>query len=371
MDCSQIKIILTNLLNLRNQFAEVYSRVDESKDHHDPANRQAMESSESLMREIKKATEALENQLKKITFNQLSKWLKETKVKGQPLESKLEGGSLEALIKRQEIFYQKMYGKDFTIDRSRIRIDKSRLKAIAKGLETGTVNYPLIIATPETLTEEELAQTEAQFAYHKLLEPFKVQGLKIWAETGADDRWTKLSLEQVLEGYLPVELSDFDQTPNQAGQIPLEQDWAQEIQRIIKLKEVAPKIKPQQIKLIFTDSRQDVPTDQKPIIQSGEVLSNEDFKKIIDTRRFTEMIKAQVNVLNPQEWITLAAQLYVKDKTYLSRNTWDWLMAILKNKEGVKSPVSAANAHSHVAVLHLNSYKAGNSYSNGRWRLSL
>ncbi len=371
MDCSQIKSALTHLLDLRAEFIEAYSRVDENKGHHDPENIQAIESSESLIKEIKREMEAWESQLKEITFSQLERWLKE-----ENLESKLEGGSLEALIKRQEQFYQKMYGKGFTIDRSKIRIDKSRLKAIAQGLETGAVNYPLIIATPEALTEKELAQTEAQFAYHKLLEPLKKQGLKIWKDAASDDpndpeRWTKLTLEQVLEGYLPVEISDFDQTPNQAGQIPLEQDWAKEIQRIIKSKEVAPKIKPQQIKLIFTDSRQDIPQDQKPITQSGEVLSNEEFNKIKDSRRFTEMVKAQVNVLNPQEWITLAAQLYAKDKTYLSRNTWDWLMAILTNKEGVDPPVSAADASSLGVEVYLFSVWAGIGFSIWRWRFSL
>ena len=41
-DCSQIKDSLTNLINLRNQFAAAYSGVDENKDRHDPANKQAM-----------------------------------------------------------------------------------------------------------------------------------------------------------------------------------------------------------------------------------------------------------------------------------------------------------------------------------------
>jgi len=370
MDCSQIKSALTHLIDLRNQFSEVYSRVDENLGSHDPANKQAMESAESLMKEIKREMEAWESQLKEMTFNQLAKWLKETKVKGQSLESKLEGGSLESLINSQEQFYQQMYGPDFKIDRSKIKIDKSRLPAIAQGLETGAVNYPLIMATPETLTEEELAQTEAQFAYHKLLEPLKKQGLKIWAETGMD-RWTKLTLEQVLESYISVELSDFDNTPNQAGQIPLEQDWVKEIQRIIKAKKQAPKIQPKQIKLIFTDAHQDIPANQKPVTQSGEVLSDEEFNQIKDTYRFTEMIKAQVNVLNPQEWITLAAQLYAKDKTYLSRNTWDWLMAVLKNRADINPPISAADAGSIVDGVFLDSGRAGYGSSIWRWRTSL
>jgi len=62
-DCSQIKSALTHLLDLRNQFAEAYSRVDESLGRHDPANQQAMESSETKMKEIKEAIQELENLL--------------------------------------------------------------------------------------------------------------------------------------------------------------------------------------------------------------------------------------------------------------------------------------------------------------------
>ncbi len=366
-DCSQIQSSLKNIINLRTEFIETYSRVAESKGPHDLANRQAIQSSETKMKEIKEAIKELEAQLTEITLSQLSLWLKE-----ENLESKLEGGSLEALITSQEQFYQKMYGPDFKIDRTQIKIDKSRLKAIKKGLETGAVNYPLIIATPETLTEEELAQTEAQFAYHKLLEPLKKQGLKIWSETSTA-KWARLTLEQVLEGYLPVELSDFNQIPDQAGKIPLEQDWVKEIQRIIELKQSVPKVQPQQIKIIFTDSRQDVPEDQKPINHSGAVLSDEEFNQIKKFRKFAEMIKAQVNVLTPQEWITLAAQLYAKDKIYLSIDTWEWLMAILKNKEGTHFPVSAASVNSLDVRngVDLRSNTAFDGNGGGRWRISL
>ena len=308
--------------------------------------------------------EAVETSGEFLTYAQLQKWLKETKTPdGKSLESKLEGGSLEALIKRQEAFYQERYGKDFKLDRDSIKIEASRLTAIAKGLETGAVNYPLIVATPEKLTKDEQNQTEAEFVYHKLLEPLKEQGLKIWAETGAE-RWSGLTLKECLKDYIPVTVSDFKDSK---GKIKLNNDnWIAEFQRIIKAKGQAPKTKPQTVKLVFTDARQDVPEEVQPVNLKGEATDRK--------ASFIEMIQAQVQVLNSQEWITLASQLYAKDKTYASRNTYDWTMSILDHQgKGKKDdpPVSAGRAGSGSGGVYLRSNLVGAGYSGNRWRCSL
>ena len=83
------------------------------------------------------------------------------------------------------------------------------------------------------------------------------------------------------------------------------------------------------------------------------------------------MIKNQVKVLTPEQWITLAAQTYQQDRTYLSPNTWDWMMAVLKNKDGVNPPVSAARASSDGGEVILYSGLAGHSVGDGRWRSAL
>jgi len=287
-----------------------------------------------------------------LSYNGFSSWLKTEKTSdGQPLESKLEDGSLEALIIRQEKFYQNRYGNDFELDLTKIKIDKSRLEAIKKGLENGAVNYPLIIATPETIDSN---QTEAEFAYHNLLEPLKKDKLKIWAETGTA-RWTGLTLDETLEGYLPFEFADF----NVADLIA---NWQTEIQRIIDIKKQAPKVQANQISLVMTDSRQNIPQDQKLINQQGEEVENK--------FSFIEMIKAQVKALTPQEWITLAGQTYAQDKTYLSQGTYDWQMAVLAHTEK-NTPVSAASAYSNAAEVRLDSADAGVAGDAGRWRCSL
>ena len=285
-----------------------------------------------------------------LNFDSLQNWLKDN-----DLEKHLEGGSLEALINKQEQFYQQSYGPDFRLDRSTIKIESSRLELIRKGLENGSVNYPLLTVIPDKLTPTEAQMTQAEFAYHKLLEPLKTQGLKIWAETGAS-RWTKLTLPEVLKGYILVELEDFDVQA-------LEADWQTEIARVIAQKQTAPKIAPGQTELTFTDSRQDVPREQQVINQEGKETANQ--------FSFIEMIKNQVKVLTPQQWITLAAQKYQQDKTYLSRNTWDCMMAVLKNKDGVDPPVSVAAAGSGGGEVRLVSGYAGGSVDGGRWRSAL
>ena len=271
------------------------------------------------------------------------------------LEKHLEGGSLEALIDKQEAFYRQSYGQDFQLDRSTIKIESSRLPLIEKGIKNGSINYPLLTVIPNKLAPNEANMTQAEFSYHKLLKPLKDQDLKIWGETGAD-RWTKLTLPEVLKGYIPVELNDFDLAA-------LEADWQQEITRVIAQKQTAPKIEAGRVELTFTDSRQDVPKEQQVINQSGEETAN--------SFSFIEMIKNQVKVLTPEQWITLAAQTYQQDRTYLSPNTWDWMMAILKNQDGVNPPVSAASAYSGGGGVGLYSDIAGHSGASGRWRSAL
>lgn len=61
MDCSQLQKSLSHLLSLLAEFTSVYTRVEESKGHKDPANKQAIESSESLLQEIRLAIREIEN----------------------------------------------------------------------------------------------------------------------------------------------------------------------------------------------------------------------------------------------------------------------------------------------------------------------
>lgn len=61
--CVQLKESLNKLLNLSAEFTSVYSHVEESKGYRDPANKQAIESSESLLQEIRLAIRKVESYL--------------------------------------------------------------------------------------------------------------------------------------------------------------------------------------------------------------------------------------------------------------------------------------------------------------------
>ena len=362
MNCPQLKLKFTKLQVLQEQFDHAFNCFKDMKKN-TPVEREvvALELNR-LTTEIQATTASFEDELEmsELRYNKIAQWLKtETVVvdgKTVSLESRLDGGSFEALIDSQEQFYQKSYGADFKIDRSKIRLEKSRMKRIKAGLENGAVNFPLITVIPENLSEEEKEMTEAEFAYYKLMEPLKSEGLTIWEETGSTERWTNLSLAEVLKGYIPVEIADFD-IQN------LETNWQTEIVRIIDQKKSASKIQAGKITLTFTDNSQNILEDQKPINQDGQEVAN--------TYSFVEMIKNKVNILTPEQWIALASQLYVKDKVYLSISTYDWMMAVLKNNMGSNEPASAANAHSGTDDVCINSFWADDNNVDLRWRGAL
>lgn len=288
-----------------------------------------------------------------LNFNQLKKWLRQNN-----LERFLPGG-LEGQIAGQEKFYQNFYGKNFRLNRNKIFIKAERLPAIKLGMETGALNYGLVVATPSVLTEEEQKWTEAEFAYHRLLVPQKKDGkdgLKIWAETGTD-RWSNLTLTEVLAGYIPV-------TPEDFNFVNLKEDWKKEIQRVIGVKGPAPKQTAGKVELIFTDSRQDVPANQALINAKGDIINN--------IHSFVDAITNSVRFLTPEQEIVLAAQYYFRDKTYLSPNTWDWESAVLDHKGKKNDPhVSAASADSNGGGFSLNSGNADGSDSDYRLRSAL
>lgn len=280
-----------------------------------------------------------------LNFEQIKSWWKE-----RGLDQYFD---LEKQIDEQEKYWQKIYGADFKIDRSKITKDAKLIGVIEKGLETGCVNGIVINATPEKLSKEETGMTEAQYAFHKLLEK---NGMDIWARTGTD-RWTKLELEELLKRYLPVECSDFDAEA-------LQDDWIAEFKRIINAKGSVPKQKAGKIKLIFTDLRQDIPDDQDLVNLDGKVVKN--------PYSFIDAISNKINFTTPEEEIIMAGQMFAKDKKYISRKYWEWMMAIVDHSDKkANPPVSAACADSDDGSFRLDSDRAGRSYDDDRLRVRL
>ncbi len=278
------------------------------------------------------------------------KWLQDNK-----LEKHLVGGGLEKQITQQETFYQKFYGKKFKIDRKKIFVDPSRLPAIKAGLEAGCINCVLAKATPNTLTETEAQMTEAEFFFERLMSPLKEDGFKIWAETGTD-RWTKLTLAELLHRCNPAEPEELDAEA-------FKKDWVAEEMRLVSQKGSAPKVQAGMVEIIFTSSAVDIPHDQTIVSKDGAIVKPDD-------PSYVSAIANKVRVISHAEGSILASQMYAKNKTLIASNTWEWRRDLVKHDDkDINTPCSVALALSSGSEFSLDSSHA--DFSAGYFRLRL
>ncbi len=286
-----------------------------------------------------------------LNYAALLKWFQ-----ANNLERYLQTGSLEKQIKAQENFYQRFYSKEFRIQRKKIFVDSRRLPAIKAGLEAGCINQAIIKATPDVLTEAEAQMTGAEFFYERLAKPLKKDGFKIWAETGTD-RWTKLTLVELLQRCNPTEPEEFSET--------FQEDWVTDEMRVIGEKNGPSKITACAVEIVFTSNEADIPRDQKIVNKNGEMVE-------LANRSYVSAITKKVRVVSHEEGIILACQLYAKDKTYLALNTWEWRRDVVDHRDkSAKPSVSVASADSDGSEFSLYSDGADNSYGGSRLRLAL
>lgn len=283
---------------------------------------------------------------KKLNFKQLLSWLQKNK-----LDSKLLGG-LNDQIAEQEKFYRRFYRGDFRIECKEIFVDAGRLLAIKAGLENGCLNYALIKArlygTP---------MTGAEYAFEYLAKKLKPDGFKIWAETRTD-RWTKLTLAELLQRCNPTEPEEFDAAA-------LKNNWPVEVFRVINLKGAPPEDNARSIELVFTSNLADIPGDQIIVNKDGEIVRP-------DNSSYASAAAKKVRVLSHEEGIILASQLYARNKTYLALNTWEWRRDVVNHGDkNTSPPVSVASASSGDGELGLFSGVADVSSSDYRLRLAL
>lgn len=288
---------------------------------------------------------------KYLNLKKLLEWLKKNS-----LDMKLIGG-LMGQIAEQEKFYQKFYGSDFRIDRKKIRVAASRLAAIKAALEAGSVNYALIKVVPDAITDTEAQMTGAEFFYERLMKPLKKDGFKIWAENGTD-RWSGLTLAELLRRGVPVE-------PEEIDAVAFKTDWVKEEVRVIKNICLLSAVKAGSVEIIFTSNLADIPNDQAIINKDGEIVK-------LDDRSYVSGVVKKVRVLARDENIVLACQCWAKDKTYLARNTWDWLRDLVDHMDKRTSPpFSVASADSSDSEFGCYSRSADHSHSDDRFRLAL
>lgn len=283
-----------------------------------------------------------------LSYDAFLKWLKKNN-----LEKFLSGRSLEKQLRGQGEFYRQFYGPGFKLDRKKIRINVGRLPAIKAGLEAGCLNYALLKVVPDNLDKIEASMTEALYFYERILALLKKDGLRIWAEVGVD-RWIELTLKKLLSCSNPIEPEEFNPEA-------MREDWVKEIIRVALLKGEAPRVVPGSVELVFTSDLPDIPADQKTVNKAGEIVEPKD-------RSYISVITNQVRVISRAEGILLAAQLYWQNKTYLARNTWEWLRDVASHP-AVNPPVSIGHAHSRGDELELGSSV---HWGDGRrFRLSL
>jgi len=184
----------------------------------------------------------------------------------------------------------------------------------------------------------------------------KKDGFKVWAETGTD-RWTKLTLTELRRRCAPTE-------PEQIDVDAFRKDWGAEVKNAI-CKTSFPKVMAGSHELIFTSNLVDISQDQVIVNKAGESV-------VLDDRSYVAAIAKNVMVQSHDEGIILAAQLFVKDKTLIAPNTWEWRRDLIDHRDKNTSPlVSVAIARSGRGELYLNSHNADNSNGNNRLRLAL
>jgi len=198
--------------------------------------------------------------------------------------------------------------------------------------------------------------TGAEFFYERLAKPLKKDGFKIWAETGTD-RWTKLTLVELLQRCNPTEPEEFSET--------FQEDWVTDEMRVIGEKNGLSKITAGAVEIVFTSNEADIPRDQKIVNKNGEMVE-------LANRSYVSAITKKVRVVSHEEGIILACQLYAKDKTYLALNTWEWRRDVVDHRDkSAKPSVSVAYAGSVDSGFGLDSSGAGHSSGGSRLRLAL
>lgn len=284
-----------------------------------------------------------------LSFDQFKGWLKEN-----GLAEKIP--VIEEQINDQEKFYQDVCGGK--LDRSKFFVERDRLPGIKKGFEVDCINFAEVVPISENPTEEEAQMVDAEYLFHKIMEPLEAKkGFKFW-EKGGRKRWTKLELLELLKRGVPVE-------PDEIDAEAFRKDWVAEEIRVLDLKGAAPKIKAGSMKLVFTDNRLDVPRDQVIVNKKGEIVSPEDNSHI-------KTVANNIRVLSRAEKIALASYVFWKTGKYLSLETWEFDRDFVDHRDKkTDPPVSVASGGSDSGGFSFYSGNADSSYDRHRRRVSL
>jgi hypothetical protein len=78
------------------------------------------------------------------------------------------------------------------------------------------------------------------------------------------------------------------------------------------------------LKIVFTDSRSQIPKEQNAVNIFG-------WERKMNDRHIFETIKQEIQALTIQEWLILASQLFDRDGTILSKDQNNWLASVCRD----------------------------------------
>lgn len=141
-------------------------------------------------------------------------------------------GAVGDLLEHQKFFYREAYADPtFTIDHTKLGLPRERLDAWKDALARGEADYPLVVAPPQNLTNEErgLSPSSAHTLHRVLFDRLiRAKGITVWERTDPDlntflDQVRDLTLEDLTRTDLlgpdgkPLRFErnpELDQSPN-------------------------------------------------------------------------------------------------------------------------------------------------------------
>lgn len=316
---------------LLDQLAEMIIELSSSKTKNSP----------------KKVKAQFKNHDEALDYSKFANWFHQDN-----LDQYLGSGNLESEMYGQELFFQKFYGSDFSINCTDIFVKKSRLPAIKKGLEIGAVNRIIVKPIPAVLTSVQARYNPNQFFGNEIL---RKSGMEIWKNTSRS-RWTSLILDECLAGCIDV-------VPECFNAVNLRSNWEAECLQVADRKGQMPAVIPNSVEMSFVDGRRNIPVDQKYINQTGKVVK-------IDDCNFITAIEANIKLTPPAEEIILACQLFDETGEYMATDTYEFNSALLEHSK-IKPSVSVVFASSYDSGFRFNSNYADDSDCSNRFRISL
>jgi len=317
----------------------------------------------------------------KWTLDQLRHWLSTKRAPdGATLESKLEGGSLDAQVQQ----YARAFAegpRGFQLDLAKLRFphDAPTLARLQEGIECGAITGIVIEAYPDAEqlkaiaakvnpadSDTELDTMQGESGVDFLARHFQARGGKLydaanrlahmrtmkWPARSGSPLWKAFHERAAQEGrnvatdYLDANRNRTRAYKKDHADIYADLDDQKTVQDLLG-----------SASMVFTNTKKDVP-------KTGKILGADGVTTLAQGQGLSSiaLMQHKVDTLSPAEELALASAMSTPAKTgtYPAPNTWEWLAGI--------DAEYAACAYSDSGGLDLFWLVPGDSGSNGRVR---